>query len=577
MGAVAGSPQMRQMLLAALFGGAARLAAADEQQAQVNSEANLDVAWMLLGSVGFVMSLFYLLNYHDKGIRNLSWSVVSGSICIFTGVQIGGAWNRCFLYYVMRTSSPLANHIIGNLIASLGWYVLLQVTLAWISGAVGAPPSSVGSMILNMKCWAELLGVCTGASNLGTWSQIQQLVPPNGFAIAGVVPLTGGILLLVFWEAHAVRTTVALGDDGKTDQYETLWEHFTNETENGILCMTMGFLTVQSVRFWISGVLPPANGALPPGVQPLASHIISLFVAGVTFIVLIPIVDVAVPDTLGRYKRLLKSVCGTSAAFSLMNAVDWSIRDLFDLSGPVGSMLLALTVTFGGFVLIFIMDYITDLKCTGERVDRELRALIGPLTILIGFAWKQAFVAAVGTVTKQMDFAPLESLLLALAMASVVVPAWRWFILPVVMHNEVAKALQDAEKEMRHGDVKGTVESLLSEPLLLPIGRASMKKEDVVAAMKNLLNSGELTNHHRKDDLAMLADLFEKHANEPAPSSSSKPIKIPRSLTVLSIDNKEQMQQHNAELEKYCAELEAQLPEIRKEVAELQNVARMLT
>merc|ERR1719382_632796 len=117
-------------------------------------------------------------------------------------------------------------------------------------------------------------------------------------------------------------------------------------------------------------------------------------------------------------------------------------------------MLQALLVTLFAFILIFILDKIADLPCTGEAADREVKAFVGPLSLLIGFAWKQSFVSAVTTIMAR----PLQTLSMAVVLALVVVPAWRWYILPVVMEEEV--------KRQERRQARGAVAEGKAAPLL---------------------------------------------------------------------------------------------------------------
>merc|ERR1719469_1727835 len=91
-------------------------------------------------------------------------------------------------------------------------------------------------------------------------------------------------------------------------------------------------------------------------------------------------------------------------------------------------------------------------------MDEFLEGLIFPISLLVGFAWKQAFVSGFNLITTVEHIAPvpLESLMLAGALVLVVVPAWRLHILPsVVIHAEAStKHKQERNAEVHKGSKK---------------------------------------------------------------------------------------------------------------------------
>lgn len=439
------------------------------------------VAVMLIGSVAFVLSLLYLLHWHDPDIRSASWSVVSTSICMFTGVLIGISWSGCFNSLVIgppAVAGPVKT-IVCDLWACLGWYVALQVVLAAVSGvgccrrARGAKRDRVQT-VLNLKCFAVLLGVTTGASNLNLWGLVQQQVPHTVPHLLGICLVCLACLSALFKVGDIVREFVSNSDDGRTDHYEQMWDRFAEQTEDTTISMTMAHLVTQATRFHISGVLPLPAGQVPPGSSPTMRHAAELFFAGAAYAILAGALG---PPSCGQQwpiaRRIhvwCKRTAGNTTAFCWLYAITWVIQGALHVPGPPGSMLLALAVTFVGFSLIFVMDFISDRACTSSAIDSEARSLVGPLSLLIGMGWKQAFVSAIATITARDDFLPpaTQTLLMAIVLAIVVVPAWRLYILPVVMEEEVQK--QERSRAVTAASVAGRAVNALagskSAPLL---------------------------------------------------------------------------------------------------------------
>merc|ERR1719313_298239 len=61
----------------------------EEEEEEFNyTDVDVGVGGMLLGSVAFVMLLFYFVNWQDDDIRRYSWSIISTTVSIFTSVLI---------------------------------------------------------------------------------------------------------------------------------------------------------------------------------------------------------------------------------------------------------------------------------------------------------------------------------------------------------------------------------------------------------------------------------------------------------------------------------------------------------
>lgn len=428
------------------------------------SDASFFVAVMLLGSVAFVMGLFYLLHFPDDDIRTYSWNVVSASICTFTGVLIGMSWNQCFVYFVVGPpqTAGAVKTILCNFGSCVGWYILLQLALAVVSGAIGATPKDPVTTVLNLKCFAVLLGITNGASNLTLWGLVQSKCPDTFAGTAGVLLACFFTMGFMFKVGDIVRARVSKGDDGTEDEYERLWDKFAEETEDGALCMTLAHLLVQITRLEITGKLPLPGGQMPPGLQPTVHDTHLLLLCGLGYACLIPIIDLCFElKNMARFKGWLKKIAGNATAFCLLYSITWAVGDSIDVKNPPGQMVLALAVSAAGISIIIVLDKIADMKCTGEAVDREVKAFVGPVALLIGFGWKQAFVGSLTTITARVKYfpPPIQTLGMAFALVLVVVPAWRLYILPTVM-NEMVK---QEEKKMSKGKSNTLVKPLLND------------------------------------------------------------------------------------------------------------------
>merc|ERR1719343_215819 len=95
--------------------------------------------------------------------------------------------------------------------------------------------------------------------------------------------------------------------------------------------------------------------------------------------------------------------------------------------------------------MIFALDLLADLECTSETFDEELYAFCPCIATLIGFSWKQAFTTSVATLTQQTHYfdPAIETLILTACLVTVVIPAWRMYILPVIIEPELKTIRKD--------------------------------------------------------------------------------------------------------------------------------------
>eukprot|EP00448_Togula_jolla_P022434 CAMPEP_0170591380 /NCGR_PEP_ID=MMETSP0224-20130122/12373_1 /TAXON_ID=285029 /ORGANISM="Togula jolla, Strain CCCM 725" /LENGTH=592 /DNA_ID=CAMNT_0010915241 /DNA_START=100 /DNA_END=1878 /DNA_ORIENTATION=+ len=92
------------------------------------------VAVMLIGSITFVMALFYLVNWPDPDIRRFSWRIIGDTISIFSAVLFfqacDGMVDKWFVAH-----GPLWWKIFVDFVHMLFWFMALQICTGIMSGA----------------------------------------------------------------------------------------------------------------------------------------------------------------------------------------------------------------------------------------------------------------------------------------------------------------------------------------------------------------------------------------------------------------------------------------------------------
>lgn len=443
------------------------------------------ISLTLLGCMGFIMAIFYLVNWPDKDIQRISLEVVSTTISIFGALLLFHSCEEILEHYLFHHLS-LWQEVALGMFQMIFWFVLLQVVLAYYSGALGAhhtvlkrthsrslaesadsptrratlqksSDEHLKAIELNTHAWSILLGHATGFAAKNACSALQQAVPRN-FLCCAMIPVFAFLVIsLIYSATNLLRHHKAMAD-GEEDEFEALWAEYAAETEDEVISLAVSFLVVQMLRFGISGYLPDASGEDPAGHALHSNWSCALLL----LVGLVPgVADVV--RLLGRrsVKRIYKLVSGVSPALrpgeermhtwfegiSTMSfawcihfAVDWWVASNFELDGSIKAVVSALLVTLLAFVLIFVLDKVADMHFKDIEVDKALRGMIAGLGMLVGFSWERCFHASVGGLANHHSFtvsAPLGRFLVASFLAIMVLPAWKWYILPMLhAHNE---------------------------------------------------------------------------------------------------------------------------------------------
>merc|ERR1740130_2016258 len=62
----------------------------------------VSMAATLLGSISFVMCLYYFINYDDEDIKKMSWETISSTISIFCAVLLFSSFNDMAEAYIIN-------------------------------------------------------------------------------------------------------------------------------------------------------------------------------------------------------------------------------------------------------------------------------------------------------------------------------------------------------------------------------------------------------------------------------------------------------------------------------------------
>lgn len=206
------------------------------------------MAATLLGSISFIMCLYYFVNWPDADIQQKSWEVISSTISIFCAVLLWQSFNDMAETYIIEplfgegetTDGALAVDVIHMLV----WFSLMQLALGWLSRATGpwqveeeemkelednnknmntneaTLEEEIDTVKTNMACFAVLLAHITGFASINAFGTVQQKYFAESPCMAFlVIPLAFFGQQILQRITDNIRERISMGDDGKKDEF----------------------------------------------------------------------------------------------------------------------------------------------------------------------------------------------------------------------------------------------------------------------------------------------------------------------------------------------------------------------
>jgi len=478
------------------------------EDVEIKGEATLAVSTMLLGTITFIMSIFYLVNHHDEDIRLNTWKVLSSTIALFVAVLLYRGISSLFSALMTVTvKRRFEEHtaqgiiIILKFILLLAWFLAMHITIRRLCKQRAAVNEETmdtrrrRDSEQKVHCWANLFSHMTGFAAIGLGVELQHF---GSFTLNPWMTLVPVLLLAIFLfclfrMSDYYRSLVQANDVSEAVQF---WCEHGEETENEIGGLSLSFMLVQSLVFWSIGTLPPVHEEhhgggeghhpsshgpkhhaehgleehhhLTPWTSSIGVMVVGLICACITMVMVywqhhLPNVNnsntrrsayVSAHVGLDRFEvyltrwyfiiQLIFVMC-TSWCFLFLS--EWEVNrflhwcapssgDILDPHMTMQRVLMALVVSFASFILIFGLDTLHDMDLTDRVAEAAIRKVIKAIGILIGFSWEESFHASVAAFAELSDGLlkrTMVEFLLGLALAIIIVPAWRLYILQNVL------------------------------------------------------------------------------------------------------------------------------------------------
>jgi len=474
-----------------------------EPEGEDFSPVDVGCGWLLLGGVAMVMVLFYLVNWHDDNIRRFSWRIISTTVSIFTAVLVFNGFSGFVMEFLLEEVHGWPRHgwrlLLVDYFFVAFWFAVLQFMTFYQSGAthlenalafeqlvwvIAEPlradcdtevPERDVRNVSGMKsiayrdhhevfvrkkaanremfarrtnCWATLLAHMTGFAAINAGGQLQHVkFFERSAPLAMLAVVVNLLFLLVLFRVAALLRQAGRPSSGGPNGCRELFHEEVEEAENDVLSLSTSFLTVQALRFALTGALPGKDGIEEPELARGPACVLGLYGAGLAS----GLGVLALLLVLRRESRVLECVQNTCAmvfAWCLLWATRWLALGLPVLeelrAAPatiLGRVLLALVLSTAALLIIFLLDLVED-NAAGARVARVVQNVVNALCILIGFSWEHCFDGGVEAVVGKFTNPVSMDLALTALVAMVIIPAWRRNILARVLYlEEEQKAL----------------------------------------------------------------------------------------------------------------------------------------
>jgi len=388
------------------------------------------IALMLVGMMAMGMSIFYLVNYPDEDIQQVTWTILSSTISLFCAVLIFSALKAvmgiCLGEKVGQDhhAAPDKTTIVFSFVHFILTFVLNQIL-----------------MVLNkehhfrLKAWATIGGHMTAFAAIESFGNVYHYSFSENWQGGTIIIALASV---VMYTMAALASYVREGFLPKSEHHQESFREECDEAGSEYISLTIGLLNSLLVRHFITGNLPPIHGS-PRNKTP--SEIWQLFGWSASFSVMLVLFAYSARDLLhsktsaAGWANLFQYILSMSAGWCLLSWGQWlfwsSVGETMGEADKMQArMIMAIAFSALVFSSIFIFDFIADHYAT----QSGLRALISTMALLLGLAWEAVFTLSIESISGHYIHNPTQyiwcELGLTFVLCGVVLPAWVLYFVP---------------------------------------------------------------------------------------------------------------------------------------------------
>lgn len=400
---------------------------------------SFSLALILMGGVGSLMFIFYLVNSPYIGVKISTWRVLSMTVSIFVAVLLYGTLKMLILHIF----EPGFHATIGiTLVLFVLFFIGTHALLFHLKGGDET----------QLQAYSTVAGHICGFAAMYGFADCQEVEMFEALEAKGFVLLivsSASIISILTYAMDKVMEKVA-ADDGVVDAEEERWIETCDETVDDVFCLAISFLCVLFIRYLITGKVQAYEPGKLGDVSQAHANILLLVVIGFVCLVaagtvtMIKCPHLCATDFDKRITLNLQHLNSMILAWSILFWAEWQLYVWGWESTVIGGCLvIAVLLTVFSFATVFLLSYMSTFIQGGHGERRTMKSLELALGVLVGFSWERAFDVGFEEIEHtlhhriHLGIPPWATVtLLSLVLLIIVAPAWRFYILPKAAHLE---------------------------------------------------------------------------------------------------------------------------------------------
>jgi len=406
------------------------------------STESFAISCLLLGVVGALMFVFYLVHSRHMGVKLATWRVLSMTASIFTAVLLYGTLKM--LLIVAFEPSPMVSVAI-ILTVFVTFYVATHGILFLLKDGCTKSTNAwenleaAGTILAHMSGFAAMYGFADCFE--------LEVVKENGAGGLALLIVASSIFIVVLSSlVEKVMQKVALVD-GNADEDEKKWMEQCSETDDDVFCLASSFLVVLFLCYLILGrVMPYMPGKMGEITQYQANILLG---CGIGFVLLIKTWTLGF-SFLNRQGHRIKDIglhmINMMMAWTFLFWAEWQLY-VWGWESTVigGALVVAFFLTIASFSVVLLLDAYSRSQARGASrssnrdVKKTVRSLELALGVLVGFSWERAFDVGFEEIEHTLEHNPKINIpiphwagvaIMSFVLLIIVAPAWRLYIMP---------------------------------------------------------------------------------------------------------------------------------------------------
>lgn len=390
------------------------------------------IALMLVGMMAMGMSLFYLVNYPDEDIQQVTWTILSSTISLFCAVLIFSALKAVLGICLGERVGPHSHHlepdwttVIFSFLHFFFIFAINQLMLALHK-----------NKNFPLKAWATIGGHMNAFAAIEAFGNLYHYYFSSSWQKGCILLVMASVTVTAVWLfAGSMRSRLQT----HSKEQHLLFTEVCDEAGREYVSLTIGFLVSLLIRHMITAHLPPVHGSPRNKTQ---TEIWLLFIWSITFIILLMVFAYMAREVMKQthgmasaVAHMAQNVLSMSGGWCLLSWGQWLFwSSVGESMGEADKMQarMIMAIAFSAVVLssIFIFDFIADHLAT----QSGLRALISTMALLLGLAWEAVFTLSIESISGHYIEHPSQyiycELGLTFILCGIVLPAWVMYFLP---------------------------------------------------------------------------------------------------------------------------------------------------